>query len=162
MTHRSPWLTPEQQAVWRTWMGLRSSLPNALNRQLASSSSALSLPDYEVLVCLSESSEGRLRVSDLAQVMGWERSRLSHQLRRMQERGLIERLECPTDGRVAHVVLSREGRRAIDAAAPGHAQTVRELVFDGSSDSELAAVASFLDRLTDKLGDAEQPPASPC
>lgn len=161
MAHRSPWLTPEQQAVWRTWMGLRSSLPNALNRQLAAAS-ALSLADYEVLVCLSESSQGRLRVSDLAQVMGWERSRLSHQLRRMQERGLIERLDCASDGRVAHVALSCEGRRAIDAAAPGHAQTVRELVFDGSSDDELAVVAAFLDRLTDRLGDAEQPPAGPC
>ncbi len=159
MSSDDPWLTPQQQTVWRTWMALRNSLPNALNRQLASSS--LSMADYEVLVRLSESTEGHVRVSDLAEAMDWERSRLSHQLRRMEDRRLIERTECPTDGRVAHVALGAEGRRAIDAAAPGHARTVRELLFDGSTEDELTVVARFLDRVTAKLN-RDGPSSSDC
>ncbi len=151
MTTRDPWLTASELAVWRAWVRLQMPLAAALNRQLAASSS-LSLSDYEVLVHLSESDCGSTRVSDLAAALDWERSRLSHHLRRMQERGLIERRDCPNDGRVAYVLLTPHGRETIEQAAPGHAEAVRQLVFTGTDDVELAAVQRFFDRVLTRVG----------
>lgn len=145
MADDSPWLTPRQQQIWRAWMSMQDRLPTALNRQLASSS-ALSQSDYAVLVCLSEADEGRLRVTDLAARIGWERSRLSHQLRRMAERGLLARQDCPEDGRVSYAGITASGLEAIRSSAPGHARAVRSLVFEGADEDELAAVVRFLTR----------------
>lgn len=156
MVDPSPWLTPRQQRVWRAWMSLRSSLPNALNRQLAAAS-GLSLSDYETMVCLSEADESTLRVSDLAAVLGWERSRLSHQLRRMHARGLLDRRACPTDGRVTFVTLTEKGFETLRSAAPGHAQIVRELLFDDLSEAELATLEGFFARAEQRLAPADQP-----
>ena len=106
-----------------------SRLPAALNRQLQRDSD-LSLQDFDVLVQLTDVDEGRVRVSALAAALGWERSRLSHHVTRMERRGLVAREECDDDGRGAFVVLTPAGRAAIERAAPGHVRTVRSLVFD--------------------------------
>jgi DNA-binding MarR family transcriptional regulator len=88
-------------------------------------------------------------VSELAAVLQWERSRLSHHVKRMERRGLVEREECADDGRGAYVVLTAAGRAALTAAAPDHVRTVRRLVFDALDDDDLCA----LDRITAKLLD---------
>src|SRR5919112_1306317 len=134
MTDDSPWLDDDQQRLWRRWVALSSELPAALHRQLQADS-GLSLQDFEVLVRLTEVPDGRARVTDLANAAGWERSRLSHHIKRMQGRGLVQRQECCDDGRGAFVVLTPAGRTAIERAAPGHVRTVRELVFSGLSDA---------------------------
>lgn len=72
-----------------------------------------------MLVNLTDSEAGRLRVSDLATQMLWERSRLSHHVTRMERRGLVQRVECPSDGHGAFIVITPEGRVAIEGAAPG-------------------------------------------
>ncbi|MDO9397139.1 MAG: MarR family transcriptional regulator, partial [Herbiconiux sp.] len=88
MTDDDPWLSDDQQHAWRHWIALSTALPAALNRQLQEGS-GLSLTDYDVLVALSEIPRGRLRVGDLASALGWERSRVSHHVRRMEGRGLV-------------------------------------------------------------------------
>jgi DNA-binding MarR family transcriptional regulator len=155
MTSDSPWLSEDQQRVWRSWLALNAQLPAALHRQLQTDSE-LSLPDFEVLVRLTEADE-RVRVTDLARVMDWERSRLSHHVKRMETRGLIVRRECPDDARGAFVDLTDHGREAIDRAAPDHARTVRELLFDDLTADELATLGAVLDRVLDRVGRSTTP-----
>ena len=102
------WLDDHQQRVWRLWLEVSTTLPAVLNRQL-SRDSQLSVQDFEVLVRLSETDGGDMRVVALAEHMGWERSRLSHHLTRMEKRGLIERRVCCSDGRGAIIHLTLVG-----------------------------------------------------
>jgi DNA-binding MarR family transcriptional regulator len=155
METESPWLSEEQQRVWRSWLALNAQLPAALHRQLQADSE-LSLPDFEVLVRLTES-EDQVRVTDLARVMDWERSRLSHHVKRMESRGLVARRECADDARGAFVVVTDHGRAVIERAAPEHARTVRDLVFDGLSADELATLESVLTRVLGRLDPASGP-----
>jgi DNA-binding MarR family transcriptional regulator len=132
------WLTEDEQRAWRTYVRMSSLLPAQLNRQLQRDS-GLTLPEYEVLVQLSEAPEQLLRPFQICDALNWEQSRLSHQLTRMQRRGLVARQECEADGRGAFVVLTPAGASAIDSAAPGHVAAVRRLIFDRLSDDERAA-----------------------
>ncbi|WP_418006030.1 MarR family winged helix-turn-helix transcriptional regulator [Mycobacterium sp. PDNC021] len=117
-----------------------------MNRQLQADS-GLSLADYDVLVALSDDDDAGLRVSDLAARIGWERSRLSHQLRRMEERGLTERRPSAEDGRTTNVVLTASGRRAIVEAAPGHVDLVRGLFFDSLPENLLGPFTAALEHI---------------
>jgi DNA-binding MarR family transcriptional regulator len=150
-TQDSPWLSPAQQQAWRHWIALGTALPAALNRHLQESS-GLSLSDYDVLVELSEADDRRLRVGDLAAALAWERSRLSHHLRRMEKRGLVAREECADDGRGAWSVMTASGLEAIGAAAPAHARLVRELVFDDLGDEDVAVLTRVLGGVRDRVG----------
>ncbi len=132
------WLTADEQRAWRTYLRMSSLLPAALNRQL-SQDSGLTLPEYEVLVQLSEAPGQVLRPFQICEALNWEQSRLSHQLTRMQRRGLVARQECEADGRGAFVVLTAAGADAIGSAAPGHVAAVRRLMFDRLSEDERAA-----------------------
>ncbi len=140
------WLDDNEQRVWRQWIRVHAQLNARLARQLADDC-GLSLPDFEVLVTLSETADHRMRVVALAEGMQWERSRLSHHLTRMGKRGLIERQECPQDRRGAFVAITVEGLTALEGAAPGHVAEVRANVFDTLSAQELGQ----LDHLTAKL-----------
>jgi DNA-binding MarR family transcriptional regulator len=112
----------------------------ALNRQL-SEDSDLSHPDYVVLVTLTAQPGGRLRISELAQASGWEKSRTSHHLARMARRGLVEKEACESDRRGAFVVITARGREVIEAAAPGHVAIVRRLVVDRLDTHDLDVLA---------------------
>lgn len=164
MSDESPWLDDDQQRLWRGWVALSSQLPAALHRQLQADS-GLSLQDFEVLVRLTEAPAGRVRVTDLANAVRWERSRLSHHVARMEGRGLVGRQECCDDARGAFVVLTPAGREAIERAAPGHARTVRDLVFASLTPEELAAVTTFVEGALGRLGgqphDAAARPGAP-
>jgi DNA-binding MarR family transcriptional regulator len=150
MEPESPWLTEKQQRVWRKWLELNAQLPAALHRQLQADS-GLSLQDFDVLVQLTDTADGRVRITNLAHALNWERSRLSHHIKRMEGRGLVEREECPDDGRGAFVVLTPTGRAAIERAAPEHARTVRQLVFDSLTDHELEIMAQLTDKVLSRL-----------
>jgi DNA-binding MarR family transcriptional regulator len=132
------WLSAAQQRVWRRFIRVERLLPARLGRELQASS-GLSGAEYEVLVNLSETPGRRLRPFQLGAAMQWEQSRLSHQLTRMEKRGLVAREECPRDGRGAFVVLTEAGRTAIESAAPAHVAAVRTLVFDRLSAAEAEA-----------------------
>jgi DNA-binding MarR family transcriptional regulator len=148
----SMWLTEEQQQIWRRYLTMTSRLQTAMNRQLQQDCE-LSLSDYDVLVALSE--RGPQRINEIGEVLGWEQSRLSHQLRRMRGRGLVERHGSGDDRRGATVELTDAGRAALDTAAPGHVELVRSLVFDGLSAAQLrafgSAIESVLARLTNQI-----------
>ncbi|WP_165605567.1 MarR family winged helix-turn-helix transcriptional regulator [Mycolicibacterium mucogenicum] len=130
-----------------------------MNRQLQADS-GLSLADYDVLVALSDNDAG-MRVSDLAAQIGWERSRLSHQLRRMEERGLTERRPSLEDGRTSNVVLTANGRRAITEAAPGHVDLVRALFFDPLPDNLLGPFTAALEHIHVNLDHNSSLPPAP-
>ena len=155
VTREAPWLNEDQQTVWRQWLAVTAALPAALNRQLQADA-GLSLPDFDVLVQLTEHPQGRVRVSALADALQWERSRLSHHVKRMQARGLVEREECDDDGRGWFVVVTERGRDVIAAAAPDHVREVRALVFDDLTPGELTALADVttkvMGRLAGRLG----------
>src|SRR3954447_22038111 len=144
------WLTDDEQRAWRSLLQMTSRLDARLNRDLQQTS-GLSLADYDVLVLLTEAPDGRLRVFELAEDLQWEQSRLSHHLARMQRRGLVAREECTTDRRGAFIVLTDAGRDAIEKAAPGHVDTVRQLVFDGLSEEQVAMLESFVGRVLARL-----------
>lgn len=129
---------------------MQAQLNAELHRRMQAES-GLSLADFDVLVALTDRTPERMRVLELAQALQWEKSRLSHHLSRMQRRGLIEREDCPDDARGAFVLLSAEGRRAIEAAAPPHVAAVRELVFDGLDDADVDALARIADAVLARI-----------
>ncbi|GAA1165973.1 MarR family winged helix-turn-helix transcriptional regulator [Ornithinimicrobium humiphilum] len=144
-----PWLNEREMAVWRRWLRVQTELPAALGRALAQDSE-LSLQDFETLVVLSEAPDERLRISALADQMDWERSRLSHHLRRMAARGLVAKQDCQEDGRGSFVMLTDEGRAALEAAAPGHVRAVRGIFLEGMTDDELELLGTFLSRVLER------------
>lgn len=158
--HQNPaqdvrWLTDEEQQVWRQWLDLGARITNALSRELQLDST-ISLADYTVLVNLSESPDHRQRVVALAEEIKWERSRLSHQITRMAKRGLVRRESCDNDGRGAFVILEEQGLEAITAAAPGHVEAVRHMMFDGLSAEQLAAFRDVLAHIEPQVADQEE------
>jgi DNA-binding MarR family transcriptional regulator len=144
----SMWLTEEQQQIWRGYLAMTSLLQTAMHRQLQQDCE-LSLADYDVLVALSE--RGPQRINELGEELGWEQSRLSHQLRRMRGRDLVNRHGTGDDRRGATVALTEAGRAALETAAPGHAELVRSVVFDGLSAAQLRAFGSVVELVTSRL-----------
>ena len=144
------WLTAQEQRVWRRWLTLNARLSAALHKELQDDA-GLSMPDFEVLVHLTDSPEGRIRVTDLARLLQWERSRVSHHVTRMERRRLVQRVECAEDGRGAFIVITPQGRAAIEQAAPGHVKTVRRLVFDALSPEDLDAFATIIEKALTQL-----------
>lgn len=134
---------------------MQTRLHALLNRRLQADS-GLSLSDFDVLVALSEKLDGPMRVQELADHLRWEKSRLSHQLSRMERRGLVERQDCPDDARGAFVVLTVAGRRAIEAAAPAHVEAVQSLVFDGLDDAQVETWAEITDAVLARVSAASR------
>ena len=143
--------TKEQVRVWRAYIETAEALRARLARRLQDEA-ALSAADYEVLLALGETATHRLRSSELAARVGWERSRLSHHLGRMQERGLIRREAYPEDGRGAEVVLSEAGAKAFRAGSIPHLLAVRELFLDAFTGEQLAEVDALTEALRGHLG----------
>lgn len=135
---RRPVLTAEELAIWRDYIETAEALRGELASRLQSES-GLSAGDYAVLLALSEAPGQRLRSSDVAATIGWERSRLSHHLGRMERRGLIHREECATDSRGAEVVLDPTGAEAFRRASVPHLRAVRELFVDALTPTQLIA-----------------------
>jgi DNA-binding MarR family transcriptional regulator len=142
------WLSDEQQRVWRGYLAMVGRLEAAMNRQLQRDC-GVTLPDYDVLVELSD--RGPMRIFELGEVLSWEQSRLSHQLRRMRTRGMVERRGSADDGRGAIVEITASGRSALAAAAPGHVELVRGVVFEGMTDAQLRALGSLTETVLARL-----------
>ena len=120
----SKWLDERESEAWRGLQLMQLQLTAALSRELVETT-GLSYPDYIVLAALTHRPDGRMRAFELGRELGWEKSRLSHHVSRMEERGLVERQKCSEDKRGAHVAVTRRGRKVIEAAAPGHVAAVR-------------------------------------
>jgi DNA-binding MarR family transcriptional regulator len=145
-TGHEPWLSAAELQAWRAFMRVQMRMNYEMNRQLQSDTD-LSLADYHVLNALTDAPGGRLQVSDLAALIGWERSRASHQLRRLCERGLAQRVPSEDDGRATDAILTKAGREAINAAAPGHVALVRRLFFDPLPAELLAPLTAALEHI---------------
>lgn len=136
------WLTEREQLAWRAMLAMWTRLNAQLAREMAADSD-LSMADFSVLVALTDTCAGRTRAFSLAEALQWEKSRLSHQLARMEKRGLIERTECAEDGRGQMVGVTAAGRAAIEAAAPAHVAAVRRLFLDALSEEQVDALTEI-------------------
>ncbi|MFI6319024.1 MarR family winged helix-turn-helix transcriptional regulator [Nonomuraea sp. NPDC050556] len=132
------WLTQTEQRAWRAHLALHKLLAHRLDRELQEH--GLSLNDYEILVNLSESPGHRMRMSDLADATIQSRSRLSHQISRMEAAGLVTRENCKDDRRGTFAVLTEEGWATIQRVAPAHVDGVREHFVDRLTDDQLDAL----------------------
>jgi DNA-binding MarR family transcriptional regulator len=148
------WLTDAEQRAWRGYISMQARLTAQLGKQLQADSD-LSHADFAVLVQLTDVPEERVRVFELAKALEWEKSRLSHHVARMQKRGLVAREECPSDARGAFIVLTPEGRTAIDNAAPTHVETVRRLVFDVLTSEQVEALAAISEQVLARLAEED-------
>ncbi|WP_030436914.1 MarR family winged helix-turn-helix transcriptional regulator [Actinoplanes subtropicus] len=143
-------LTSAELAVWRSLFDTTAELRRRLAAQLAADS-GLSPGDYAVLLALAEAAGRRLRSSELADAIDWERSRLSHHVGRMEKRGLIERVECATDSRGAEVVLTEDGARIFRNATAPHARAIKRHFGDALSPAQFDALDDILRALTTHL-----------
>jgi DNA-binding MarR family transcriptional regulator len=131
-------------------MQMQELLSSRLEQQLQASS-GLSNADYTVLVVLSEAKGRRCRVFELGRLIGWEKSRLHHQLTRMSERGLVRREADPDAPRASYAVLTDAGLTAITEAAPGHGREVQRLFFDRLTDRQVAQLTVISRRVLEGL-----------
>jgi len=152
------WLDETEQAAWRAWIEVMRLLPNHLEDRLHERH-GLTLTDYQVLVEVSESDEHRLRMTELSHRTQLSKSRLSHQIGRMERTGLVLRTQCPEDRRGQWVELTEPGWTVLRAAAPGHVGDVRELFFDQLDEEQTAVFAAALRSVADKL---DKSPATGC
>lgn len=144
------WLTDREHRAWKALQLMQMRLDFELARRLGAES-GLSYPDYTVLVALTAEPDGRLRAFELARVLGWEKSRLSHHVTRMAARGLVARERCAADRRGAFVAVTDQGRKEIEAAAPGHVRAVRELFVDRLTPEELDVVGTVAETVLEVL-----------
>lgn len=136
------WLDEDEQQIWRTFIDMVRLLITTFDRELQRDSG---IPHgyYEILVLLSETPAHMLRMSELAEMSLSSRSRLSHAVARLEEAGWIERRSCPTDRRGALAVLTDKGFAALQAAAPGHVESVRRHLFDPLTPAQLEQLAEI-------------------
>ncbi len=140
-------MTKQELAVWRSLLDTTSALSRALTAELALES-GLSSGDYQVLLALVEAEGNRIRSSELADRIDWERSRLSHHLRRMEMRGLVRReASGPHDSRATHVTLTAQGETRFRTASKIHTATIKRYFVDALSAEQFASLAEILDAL---------------
>jgi len=148
------WLSEDELAAWHGLLTMSAALQVRLNRELQSQH-GISLADYEVLGRLHDATDARLRTVDLVATLTWEQSRVSHQLTRMQRRGLVVREDCESDRRGSVYALTDLGRTTIERAAPEHVAAVRRLVFDHLTATQVRQLGALTSRVLAALDDRE-------
>jgi DNA-binding MarR family transcriptional regulator len=144
------WLNPLEDRAWRGFRQMFRRLEGRLARELTEDT-GLSMADYTVLSNLVEAEQRTWRITELAEQMQWSQSRLSHQIRRMEERGLVRREEADDDARGTVVTLTRVGLRAIAAAAPVHFRGVRNHLIDLLTAKQLEVLVDITDTVVAHL-----------
>lgn len=140
------WLDAEEMRAWRAYVVGKAVLDAQLNRDLQEQHQ-LALGDYELLVRLSEAAGGQARMSTLAEQVASSKSRISHQIGRMEKAGLVRRQECPADRRGVFAVLTSRGADVLRRAAPTHVRGVRDNLVDLLSDRERLVLAEVFERV---------------
>jgi DNA-binding MarR family transcriptional regulator len=140
------WLTADEEAAWRVVASVLVRLPWALECQLERDA-GLSFIEYHALAMLSETPDHTRRMSDLAAVTNASLSRLSHLIKRLEGRGFVRREADPSDGRYTNAVLTKAGHDHLVASAPAHVATVRQLVIDPFSKTELRQLHEAAERI---------------
>ena len=147
------WLDQEQQHSWRAFLVGTTLLMDRLDRDLREKH-GLSMPEYEILVRLSEATDKRMRMAVLAGSVSHSRSRVTHTVARMEKDGLVSRSACVSDGRGVEAVLTEKGFAVLRSAAPTHVEGVRRFLVDLAGDEDFAAVGRVFNAVADKLVDA--------
>ncbi len=148
-SEETPWLTESEQCAWRTHLDVSRLLMHQLEKDLQPF--GLTNNDYEILVNLSESDENRMRMSDLATATLQSKSRLSHQITRMEAAGLVTRVNCESDRRGLYAVLTDEGMETMRKVAPHHVASVRRHFIDLLPPEALAALRASLRPVAEHL-----------
>ncbi|HEY4225360.1 MAG TPA: MarR family winged helix-turn-helix transcriptional regulator [Pseudolysinimonas sp.] len=143
-------LSDQDWAVWRDFMAMSSQLMRELDRRLQSDA-GISHADYSVLLMLQRADDHQLRTGELAELLAWEKSRVSHQVARMESRELVVRTECDTDGRGTWIAPTAQGSRVLLGAMRNHSRTIRELFFDVLSEQQQRALGDGALSVLDKL-----------
>jgi DNA-binding MarR family transcriptional regulator len=144
------WLTAAELDSWLSLARLMTWLPWSMDQQLQRDSN-LGLVEYQVLAMLSESPDRRMRMSSLAEVTNASLSRLSHLVKRLEQRGLVRRERDPADGRFTRAILTGQGLQTLAEAAPGHVNQVRSLVIDILSPEQLRRLGQAADRIVSRI-----------
>ncbi|WP_115684844.1 MarR family winged helix-turn-helix transcriptional regulator [Corynebacterium senegalense] len=149
MTTSTPrWLNDDEQALWRALLAAQRKVNRAIDETLQFGSD-LSAPEFAVLVSLSEAEDHKTRLRDLCASLNWDRSRTSHQVSRMERRGLVSKCKSPGDARGVLVCLTEEGMSRLEQAAPEHVESVRRLIFDHLDPADVPALTRFLQGIED-------------
>ncbi len=147
----TPWLSTEQQRVWRAFLGGTTVLLERLDRDLRSQH-GLSMPEYEILVRLSEAPGRAIRMAELADAVSHSRSRVTHTIARLEREGIVLRGQCSDDGRGVSAVLTDHGFGILEAAAHTHVRGVNDALVAAASPDDLAALGRVMERVLENLG----------
>ncbi|MEV6877143.1 MarR family transcriptional regulator [Amycolatopsis sp. NPDC051128] len=143
-------LTPEQWELWHTWMQAHRLLSRELDRDLQRQY-GISKTEFSVLVTLHQAHGGRMRVGELAESLDWEKSRVAHQLTRMENRELVNRTDNESNGRRAGISLTAKGRGVVQDALLGHADNIRRYFFETLAPDQAAAIHEWSRRTVDRI-----------
>ncbi len=147
------WLSRVEQRSWRAYLVGTTLLMDRLDRDLRDKHD-LSLPEYEILVRLSEAEDHRMRMAVLADSLSHSRSRVTHTIARLERAGLVSRSSCASDRRGVEARLTEAGMATLQRAAPTHVRGVREYLLDLADEEDFVAVGRVFNAVTDKLIDA--------
>lgn len=150
-------ITSTQTAAWENYQRMRVLLTGRINRELARQT-GLSEADYEILTALTQTEAESVRAMALRCGLAWEKSRLSHQLRRMEERGLVVREDCVEDNRGSVVRVTEAGRKLAAEARVHYEQAVQQYVFDVLTPEQLEALGSIAETVLRQLEDPHHIP----
>ena len=153
MNAQPRWLDDEEQQLWRLMLAGFTKISRTIDDRLQAGGD-ISSSEFAVLVALSEGEDRTLRLRELCEELGWDRSRASHQVTRMQKRGLLTKRKCPGDARGVLVTLTDEGMSHLEDAVPDHVETVRRLIFDHLDADRSEKISAFF---TDVLAAEDLP-----
>ncbi|CAN5164950.1 MarR family transcriptional regulator [soil metagenome] len=142
--------TPEERELWKAFYIMRRQLELTLERRLHADA-GISSADYEILIALNEDPAKRLRAGQIGDIIGWEKSRVSHQITRMEQRGLVKREECGDDARGVWVVLTEDGDSAVLSTRRDRTAAIREYFFDVLTDDEKSVLMNISTRVLDRI-----------
>ena len=143
-------LTPEEWALWHTWMHAQRLLAQEVERGLQRDF-GISKAEFSVLVTLRQAPGPQSRVADLAESLLWDKSRVAHQLTRMEKRGLVERVENGASGRRTGIGLTEKGRGVAERAIGGHADTIRRHFLDPLTPEQAEAIRAWSEQMVDRV-----------
>jgi len=143
-------VSPADWELWRSFRSMNQQLARELDRQLQRDA-GISQADYAILLTVFEAPDRRMRTGELGEMLAWEKSRVSHQVARMEARGLVARIECELDGRGTWVTLEAEGKRALLGAMGEHAAAIRDLFLNELEPAEKEIILKATSRVLSKL-----------
>lgn len=147
------WLTPAEMAAWRTYIETTGDLLRAIEKDLAPF--GLDRGDYQLLAMLSEAPDQRLRMCDLADSLRLTRSGLTRRMEGVVRKKLVARVQSEEDGRVAYASLTTKGFDLLRTAAPVHLESVRRLMIDLLTPTEIKSIASSFAKISANLADRD-------